>query len=299
VAASNAATFSNLIKFDMKHSNLKVVSENGAKDHRQIKYRGFTLIELLVVIAIIAILAAMLLPALAKAKEKAKRIQCLGNLRQIGIGVNLYAMDFRDVVPPGVGYAGQIGVAPFPQLAMKREMVDALNAYLKMNTNGSRSVWSCPNRAEGLPFYSNVSGYDQVIFGYSYMGGMTSWANFTSRADSPVKLGASKSWWVLAADSILKIGNQWSSQATASASGEVKTEYGSVPPHTKVGGAADGGNELFADGSVKWCKANTMYNFNSYASGAAGGNVNVYWFQEMPGLTPSEDRALSSLKLTP
>jgi prepilin-type N-terminal cleavage/methylation domain-containing protein/prepilin-type processing-associated H-X9-DG protein len=66
--------------------------------------RGFTLIELLVVIAIIAILAAILLPALAKAKARATRMQCMGQMKQLDLGIQLFAGENADTYPPG-GYA--------------------------------------------------------------------------------------------------------------------------------------------------------------------------------------------------
>jgi prepilin-type N-terminal cleavage/methylation domain-containing protein/prepilin-type processing-associated H-X9-DG protein len=68
--------------------------------------RGFTLIELLVVIAIIAILAAILFPVFAKAREKARQSSCLSNLKQLGLAGLSYAQDYDEKLPPGYIYEG-------------------------------------------------------------------------------------------------------------------------------------------------------------------------------------------------
>ena len=109
---------------------------------------GFTLIELLVVIAIISILASMLFPTFARAREQARKTVCVSNTKQIGLGILQYTQDYDESYPIGFPFwASSLSPAPPPD----RLLVNVVDPYIK-----STQVWSCPSwkgKYTGNPAY--------------------------------------------------------------------------------------------------------------------------------------------------
>jgi hypothetical protein len=164
--------------------------------------RAFTLIELLVVIAIIAILAAMLLPSLSRAKDKAKTIQCLSNMRQWGLAVQIYASENQDMLPrDGTDDGGQYGVdtgattgpgSPqdpmawfntLPQLVGAKTLefyynsVGAYQAKFPFPGNDVGKIWMCPS--------APVAGNDTFLAGGKY-GFFSLVMNIDLKATTPI-----------------------------------------------------------------------------------------------------------------
>jgi len=201
--------------------------------------KGFTLIELLVVIAIIAILAAILFPVFARARENARRTSCLSNLKQLGLGVQMYSQDYDEHVPPAYQYNGPTTDDLYSWMALimpyvKSSQVCVCPSWSNAEVYGEANA----DRKPPIPFASYTAPF--LVTGQPGRA----LAAFVAPAETIYGLDRKQCTAVAACDHFY-----WAN--TASYSTVMAAQVNAAPADAAH---FEGNNVFFVDGHAKWLK---------------------------------------------
>jgi len=251
--------------------------------------RAFTLIELLVVIAIIAILAAILFPVFAQAREKARQATCQSNLKQIGSALAMYVQDYDETYPITDGAGNQpaaLWTQPpdargKPTVARLGVWATTLQPYVK-----SYAIYACPSCPVDNTLLPNpvAPGHQEVPISYTY-NGQIACSNLASIQAPTRCISFWEGWGKLA------FRNYAGSNPELNFAGPPHPRYGQVDCEMSVAGTDSippptyfihgrGGNYLFCDGHAKWYTASTDPETSPWFTIDDNGIPGNYWVED-------------------